>query len=298
MRQIIRFFQIVGFFSLVLMVSQGQATIPRDITIDSGGVHLKGKFYLAEGKGAFPTVILLHGLPGNEMDVLGLGSKLSEAGFNALTFNYSGTYQSQGQMSFENAQKDIEAVFEFVHQPGNVISYKIDPTRIHLGGWSFGGGMALAYAASHPEISAVFSVAGNDHGELLREYARYPELQKMIDDMFASMAAPAGPVRFAKGALPKEIAEAGLDKLDPIFDLKKSAPNLAQKGILLIGGWDDRQVTIEQFVLPFYRALEKEKARNVKIVGFQDDHYFKNSRSDVASTIIEWLKSTVDKKEP
>jgi len=297
MRQIFRFFQTLCFFLMVLAVLQGQAATLRDVTIDSSGVLLKGKFYVAEGEGAFPTVILLHGLPGNETDVLGLGSKLSEAGFNALTFNYSGTFQSQGQMSFDNTQKDIKAVFEFLHRQENVISYKIDTARIHLGGWCFGGGMALAYAAGHPEISAVFSVAGNDHAEFFREYARNPEFQKMVDDMFASVGAPAGPVRFAKGALPKEIVKAGLDKLNPIYDLRKSAPDLAPKDILLIGGWDDRQVTIEQFVLPFYRALEKEKAKNVKIVGFQDDHYFKNSRAEVALTIIEWLKTILDKKE-
>jgi hypothetical protein len=117
----------------------------------------------------------------------------------------------------------------------------------------------------------------------------------MIDDMFAGVAAPAGPVRFAPGALPKEIAEAGIDKLNPIFDLRKSAPRLAQKDILLIGGWNDRLVTIDQFVLPFYRALEKEKAKNVKIVAFQDGHDFKNSRAELAVTLIEWLKTILEK---
>jgi dipeptidyl aminopeptidase/acylaminoacyl peptidase len=297
MRQRFRSFKTVGFFLTVLAVSQGQSATPRDVTIEGRGVLLKGKFYVSEGAGTFPTVILLHGLPGNETDVLGLGSKLSEAGFNALTFNYGGTFQSQGQMSFENTQKDIEAVFDFLRRPENLVAYKIDTARIHLGGWCFGGGMAFAYAASHPEITSVFSVAGNDQGEFFREYARNPEMKKMIDDMFVSVAAPVGPVRFAKGALPKEIVQAGLDKLNPIFDLRKSAPDLAPKDILLIGGWDDRQVTIDQFVLPFYRALEKEKAKNVKIVAFQDDHYFKNSRGEVALTIIGWLKAVFDKKK-
>jgi len=65
---------------------------------------------------------------------------------------------------------------------------------------------------------------------------------------------------------------------------------------MIVGGWNDRQVTVEQFVLPFYRALEKEQAKNVKIVAFQDGHDFKNSRAELARTIIEWLKTILGKK--
>ena len=291
-------FRLSSIFAVLFMAAtlvQGGSAVPSEITIDNHSVLLKGKFYICEGRGPFPTVILLNGMPGNETDVLGLGSIFSGAGFNALTFNYSGTYQSQGQMNMENAQQDIRAAFDFLHRQENIAAYKVDTSRILLGGWCFGGGMALGYAAGHPEVAAVFSVAPNDHGEFFREYARNPELKLIVDEMFADMTAPAGPVRFAKGALPKEIVEAGIDKLNPIFDLRKCAPKLAQKNILFIGGWNDRQTTMEQFILPFYRALEKEKATNTKIMAFQDDHYFKNSRVELAQVIIEWLKTISDK---
>ena len=236
MRPFSGLFQACILVLLVLAVAQSQASTPLDITIDRDGVLLQGKFYSVEGTGTFPTVILLHGFPGNEMDVLGIGIELSQAGINALTFNYSGTYHSQGQNSFGNTQKDIQAAFEFIHQSENIRKYKIDATRIYLGGWSYGGGMALTYAANHPEITAIFSVAGTDHGEFMREYVRNPQFQKMIDEIFASLKAPAGPVRLAKGATPKEIAETGFDKLNPSLDLRKSVPLLAEKNILLIGG--------------------------------------------------------------
>ena len=267
-----------------------------EIDIDRGGVVLKGKFYAAEGTGALPAVILLHGFPGNETDVMGLGRKLSEAGIHALAFNYSGTHRSQGEMSFEHAQRDIRAAFDFIRRPENVEKFGIDTARIILGGWCFGGNMALAYAAGHVEVAAVFSIAGNDHGEFFREYARNPEFQKMVDDGFAAMTAPPTNVRFARGALPKEIVASGLDKLDPIFDLRASAPRLAPKDILLIAGWNDRQVTVEQYILPFYRALEQAKAGKVRIMAFQDDHYFKNSREELARAVIDWLRTVWDKK--
>jgi pimeloyl-ACP methyl ester carboxylesterase len=275
----------------MLAVYQCQASTPLDITIDRNGVLLKGKFYVSEGTGNFPTVILLPGFPGNETDVLGIGSKLSDENINALILNYSGTLQSQGEFNFGNTQKDIQAAFDFIHQPDNIRKFKIDTTRIILGGHSYGGGMAFTYAANHPEIKEVFSIAGNDHGIFMEEYNRNPEMRKTIDKMFNDLKAPTGHVRFAKGGTPKEIAEMKIIELNPTYHLLKSAPLLAQKDILLIGGWDDNAVSIEHIILPLYRALINEKAKKVKITAVQDNHSFRNSRIELAQMIIEWIKT-------
>ena len=117
------YFKAFVIFLTVLTATQSRASTPIDITIDRNGVLLKGKFYMSEGIGNFPTVILLQGFPGNEIDVLGIGSQLSEVEINALTFNYSGTYQSKGNFNFENTQKDINAAFEFIHQLKNIQKY-------------------------------------------------------------------------------------------------------------------------------------------------------------------------------
>jgi len=289
MRSLLRSFLITIFFLMILAFNQSQASFPLEITINRDGVLLKGKFYMSEGIGNFPTVILLQGFPGNETDVLGIGSQLSEEEINALTFNYSGTYQSEGNFNFENTQKDINAAFEFIHQSKNIKKYKIDTTRIYLGGYSYGGGMALTYAANHSEIKAVFSIAGNDHGVFMEEYKRNQEMQKMIDKMFNDLKAQPGKVRFARGGTPKEMVEMKIIKLNPTYHLLKSAPLLAQKDILLIGGWDDHNVSIENIILPMYRAL-REEAKTVRIIAFQDDHSFENSREGLARTIIEWIK--------
>jgi dienelactone hydrolase len=296
MRSFSGLFKVVLFLLTFLGVGQSQASTPVDITINRSGVLLRGKFYISKGIGPFPTVLLLNGFPGNEIDVLGIGNLLSESGINALTFNYSGTFQSQGLVSFENQQKDIQAALGFIHQSENINKYKIDTNLIYLGGWCHGGGMALAYATYHPEITAVFSIAGNDFGEFMREYVNNPEMQKMVDQMFDDMIYPKGSIRFEKGALPKEMAETGIEKMNPVFDIRKNAKVLAKKDILLICGWDDAQVTIGNFIFPLYRELKNENAKNIKIVAFQDDHYFRNSRNEVAQTIIEWLRTAPERK--
>jgi esterase/lipase len=297
MRQVSKYFSIVFLLTALLSIAQSQQSNGVDITIDRSGVLLKGKFYVAAGESIFPTVILLHGFPGNETDVLGIGDKLSQSGINALTFNYAGSYQSQGTTSLENNQKDIGAAFDFIRQPDNIRKFKIDTTCIYLGGWCHGGGMALAYAASHPEVTTVFSIAGNDLAEFMRSYVLNSELKKMVDQMFEEMITSPAAVKFDKGALPKEMAETGIEKMNPIFDLKKNAPHLAKKDILLIGGWNDVQTTIDQFLLPLYRALQKEKAQRVQIATFQDGHYFKNTKDDVARMVVEWIKKAPERKK-
>jgi fermentation-respiration switch protein FrsA (DUF1100 family) len=241
--------------------TEGQVINPIDVAFSSDGVHLKGNLHAAEGEGPFPTVILLHGFPDNKNDVLGLGQKMSVAGINALTFDYSGTYQSEGEYSLKNTQSDINAAYQFIHQPKNLTRFKVDESRICLGGHSYGGGMALTYAANHPEITNVFSIAGTDHGEFAREYSRNAAMAEMIDAWFEGLKAPSGPIRFEGKAAVKDL----LDNAD-MYDLRKSAPLLAKRSILLVGGWDDKQVTMEGHLLPLYRALKKENAKNLRFI--------------------------------
>ena len=297
MKLLLLYFKAFVIFLTVLTATQSQASKPVEITIDRNGVHLKGKFYISEGTGKFPTVILLQGFPGNEQDVLGIGKKLSGVSINALTFNYSGTHQSEGEFNFENTQKDIKAVFEFIYHSKNIHQYKVDTTRIYLGGYSYGGGMAFTYAANYPEIKSVFSIAGNDHGAFMKEYNRNPEMKKMIDKMFDELKVQTETVRFGPGGTPKGIAELRIIELNPTFDLRNCAPLMAPKDILLIGGWDDRGVSIENIILPLYRALKNENAKKVKITAVQDNHTFRNSREELAQTIIEWIKTSPERNE-
>lgn len=280
---------LILLFFLVCTQNLFTQTSRDNISIERDGILLQGRFYSAGGEVYQSTVLLLPGFPGGESDVLGIGEKLAEAGFNTLTFNYAGTYKSQGLASFENQQKDIEAAFDFIRNSVNIDKYKIDTSRIYLGGWCHGGGMALAYSSRHPEVNSVFSVAGNDFGEFLRLYKSNTEMKNIIDKMFDNLISKPEVARFEKGAIPFEMAEAGIEKMDTIFDIKKNAQVLANKNILLIGAWDDTQTTIDHFLLPLYRELQKQNSERVKIVAFQDDHYFSKTRGDVAKTIIEWL---------
>ncbi len=257
----------------------------KQINFQSQDQTIYGEFYLPEGKASTHTVMLLPGFPNNLESYLmvGLGQAMAKQGISLLTFTYRGTYQSQGTYSWENTQEDIRAALAWLHQDQVVRQYQLNTNQTILGGISYGGGMGLIYAANHPEVRRVFSIAGTDHGEFAREYFRNPAFADMIETWFAELRSPAGPVHFEDSQTAAQLQSADQ------FDLQRAAPALADRDLLLIAGWDDKNVTIESHILPFYRALVASQAQQVQIRAFQDNHEFPNSQEQLAQTVINWI---------
>ena len=84
-----------------------------ELQIKSAGSTMYGLGYTADGKGPHPTVILLHGLPGNERG-LDMAQSLRRAGYNVIYFNYRGTWGSKGTFGFQNAIDDASAVVDYL----------------------------------------------------------------------------------------------------------------------------------------------------------------------------------------
>ena len=65
---------------------------------------------LAAGKDKKETVLLLHGLPGNERN-LDLAQELRRNGRNVIYFNYRGAWGSQGEFMFSNCLLTLSCRF-------------------------------------------------------------------------------------------------------------------------------------------------------------------------------------------
>jgi pimeloyl-ACP methyl ester carboxylesterase len=251
----------------------------------SGGQKIFGRFYPSEGDLQFPTVLLLNGFPGSYGEST-LGQKMVKHGINTFAIHYRGTGNSDGQLNPRNVLEDVDSTFKFLRREEIARELRVDTSKMILGGQSFGGGIAFAYSASHPEVKRIFTIAGDDHGEFAREYKRDPEFAARTAAWFKELEAPAGPIRYDSQATIKEL----LENPEP-YDLRKKAGVLADRDILMIAGWDDTTVTIENKTLPFYRSLKAAHAEKVQIVAFQDDHYFRNSLDEIAETVVKWIKS-------
>ena len=108
---------------------------PRDAsfpaTMDAFQLPTHGKLvnalaYLAAGRGPHPTVVLLHGFPGNERN-LDLAQAIRRAGWNVLYFNYRGAWGSPGDFSFSHCIEDAEAALAWLRQQGNAARLHTDP---------------------------------------------------------------------------------------------------------------------------------------------------------------------------
>ncbi|HEY7877724.1 MAG TPA: alpha/beta fold hydrolase [Gemmatimonadaceae bacterium] len=117
------------------------------------------------GPGVHPTFVLLHGLPGNEKN-LDLAQAVRRAGWNAITFNYRGSWGSPGTFRFGNNLEDADAVLRYVHDTSNARKLGIDPRRIVIAGHSMGGWVAALTAAHHPELRGVVLISAADMGRI------------------------------------------------------------------------------------------------------------------------------------
>lgn len=261
------------------------ATEPLSVRFLSGGAALSGKFFPAAAGGPCPALLLNPGFPGGPDDVLGLGAALSGMGIHVLMFNPRGMHASEGNFSFPGTLQDIDAALNFLRGDGLPAGYRIDPDRVVLGGHSFGGGMSLAYAATHSEIRRIVSVAGTDHGEIVRKYRKSPEFKRGFEEMIKSVQSPGGPARFEfRTALQELIDGVGA------YDLRLAAPALADRDILILGGWEDDDTMVDDYLLPFYRALKKNGAEKVTFIVYHTDHGFRNVRDRLARDIARWVK--------
>jgi dipeptidyl aminopeptidase/acylaminoacyl peptidase len=234
------------------------------------------------------TLLLVPGWPANAEDFLGLGSLLSQQGVNVMEFYPRGLHTSEGIYTHSGALQDIGSAIRWLRQPDVQKQLKVDPDRFVLAGYSNGGGLAMVYATRDPSIQRVISIAGNDFGEFVRQVQHDAVFATGMRAWLFSTRAPEGPAHFDP--------EAGLQELighPDIFGLRENAGKLADRSILMFGGWEDEGPTIENYQLPFYRALKAAGAEKVTFIVYHTDHSFSNVYERLATDITEWIHRQV-----
>lgn len=131
--------------------------------IPSGGVNLNAVLYSAAGRGPHPTILLLHGLPGNEQNIdLAQGARRS--GWNVLTIHYRGSWGGPGTFSFANCLEDAETAVEWLRHMAVDEDFRIDAGRIALVGHSMGGFVAAYTVAGTSGLLGAVLISGVDLG--------------------------------------------------------------------------------------------------------------------------------------
>ncbi len=116
----------------------------------SEGETIRGNFVLPEEEGAYSFVIKFHGLPGSSNQVRGIATRLAEAGFGVLTFDFRGFRSSEGIFSLAGELKDAQAAVRHL-----LSSEYCSPEWIGVYAPSYGATVAVITAIQDSLITAV-----------------------------------------------------------------------------------------------------------------------------------------------
>ncbi|WP_310496107.1 alpha/beta fold hydrolase, partial [Sandarakinorhabdus sp.] len=228
------------------------------------------------GAGPHPTVVLCHGLPGNEQN-LDLAQAARRAGFVVLTLHYRGSWGSPGIFSFANASADGINAADWLIAPEQLARYQIDKNRLVLAGHSMGGFVALRVAAARPSAKGLLLLDAWNPG----------------DGMLASLRAPGGKAQYVSrqgnslnmlAATTAGLADEILDGGDA-FDLRREAPALAARPVLVLAAEKANGLTNRRLAESFRASGNTQ----VGLVIMPTDHGFNDHRIALISASLDWL---------
>ncbi|HOO08759.1 MAG TPA: alpha/beta fold hydrolase [Cyclobacteriaceae bacterium] len=258
-------------------------TLCDTLSFQSNGSKLVAYGY-PSSKPNSPTLLFMQGFM-ETGDIWEIGQTLSRRNINVFLFDFRGCHRSEGKQGLMNSQEDISEALAFIGSGEISKKYHIDNTNIILGGYSYGGHMSLLYAIHHPEIKRIISVSGGDLGILGDLIRKNPNLRKNYTDFFHSIKKPNGPVDFEYEDPIQELLEN-----QEYFYILKQTGKLNNVDILLTGGLDDNVVSMEDYGLPQYRNLRKNKSLQIEFKVYQSGHSYYESKGQLLSDIENWIK--------
>lgn len=237
---------------------------------------MNAMIYTASGAARHPTLLLLHGFPGNEQN-LDLAQAARRAGWNVLTMHYRGSWGSPGRFSFGGAAEDAHAALAFLRTPAAVTKYHVDLARIAIAGHSMGGFMAADAAADDTAVIGLFLIDAWNIGDTAKALGTDEGRKGWHEEAAADLPPLAGT---SEEMLAQEII-AGTDR----FDLDKRIIAYGKRPLAIYGATrgngDGNQA---------YFTAAKD-AGNTQVSGaiWATDHPFSDKRIALSEALVSWL---------
>lgn len=252
-----------------------------ELTFHSHGKRISGFIYQAAGKGPHPTALLLHGYPGNEKN-LDVAQALRSNGWNVLFFHYRGSWGSEGEFSFLNAEQDVQTVLEYINVKANASKLRINSNQISIIGHSMGGHMAIAGILDNSTVNCAITYDGANMGVGNVGLIDDPETNipwKEYSDSLFMLKGWSG-----------EKAQQELKKYSGQLNLVNRVNTLNGRPVLIIVA-DTDVIPVKSHVQPLLSALNKTNNSNISYKLIDDDHSFNASRAELINTTIDFLNA-------
>jgi len=241
-----------------------------ELFIPSGNSLLAGFIYRANGSQKHPTLLLLHGFPGNERN-LDLAQVVRAHGWNVIYFDYRGSWASQGKFGFKNCVEDVVNVVSFCRKYQD--SLKIDATNIVLFGHSMGGWVCLKALQELPSVKKGFALSTWNIAADFNDVQSEKDLQKL------GKSPNAGKYFVLNSSF--------MEMFDPVvqnhnyFDLAKDGKALANKQIIMLDEHGKNKQLAE--------TLKGDNKSDLEYEVWQTDHSFTNKRVSLINKVLAFL---------
>lgn len=239
--------------------------------VPSHGALINGIVYQPSGAGAHPTLVICHGLPGNEKN-LDLAQAVRRAGWNAVTFNYRGSWGSPGVFRFAQNLEDADAVLAYLRDPANAARLGIDTKRIAIAGHSMGGWVTAHTAAHDPALIGAILISAADMGAI----SGMPR-EKVVALMADNKETLAGVT--ADSMADEVIANA------KAFGFSNAVAGLTQMPLLVLSADDGLAPQTDALV----KAIEANGGKKVTAIHVATDHGWSDHRILLESTLLNWI---------
>lgn len=250
-----------------------------ELTFNSHGKRMSGFIYQAAGIGPHPTVLLLHGYPGNEKN-LDVSQALRKQGFNVVFFHYRGAWGSEGEFSFLNAEEDVQTVLNYMNI--NAADLRIDKRLISIVGHSMGGHMAIAGILDNPSVKCAIAYDGANLG--VNDVGMFDDPETTIPWKEYSNSL------FMLNGWSGKKAEDELKKYSKDLNLVRRVNSLKGRPVLLIPASTD-VIPMKSHIKPLFKALKQTNNSKISYKLIDDDHSFNSYRDELIQTSIKFLHS-------
>lgn len=253
-----------------------------ELTIPAGDLRMSGFAYLAAGAGPHPSVLLLHGYPGNEKN-LDVAQAMRRKGWNVVFFHYRGAWGSEGEFSYRGAEQDVQTVLSYMRDEKNAKRLRIDTGKISIVGHSMGGHMAIAGILENPHVQCAVAYDGANIGAIAEGMTDNPERTagwKAYGDGLFMLAGWSG-----------EKAVNEVIEFAEELDLRKRAKKINGRPVLLIPA-DTQVIRMDLHINPLQAALEDTENAKITVTLIDDDHGHSGSRLELIETTADFLNGS------
>jgi carboxymethylenebutenolidase len=150
---------VLGVLAWLFGSSGGDAATVREAAVEYTGSEgaMPAGLYIPDGGGKRAAVLVLHGIDGPQPAIEGFALDLAAEGFVTLTPDFFSLHEfgPEGRVDHPLILGDLAGALAFLKQRPEV-----DPARIGVVGFSFGGRLSVLAAALHPQIRAAINYYG------------------------------------------------------------------------------------------------------------------------------------------